>query len=43
VNCGGPLGEERGEGYGQGEGSLSPTREECGRAFAPELQRGISK
>ncbi len=39
VNGRGPLGGKKGEG-GVGVGSLAPTRDKCGRAFAPRASRG---
>jgi hypothetical protein len=36
----GTVWKRKWEGQGQVEGSLSPTREECGRAFAPRASKG---
>ncbi len=35
------MGDEKGEGdAGVGEGSLSPTRDKSGQAFAPQTSKG---
>ncbi len=41
LTVGDHWGGEKGEGNsGVGEGSLAPTRDKCGRAFAPRASRG---